>query len=288
VKKGSKIIVRLPFGNLAGKYMVNGMGLLNPHANSSFIKDSFLDYISFYCRYMLRTQPFLAWTWLWGAFATLYYSLTEGFLPALKDPLTVNARIEDIASRANSPVLVVLALKEVHVHPAIINPVKILRELWLDRAILLGLILFGSFQFFTFLNVFIPASWWWLIFPMVLLMPLFIFYATSVQSEVDASQKAAFHLAPLSARITRVKRIIQGHTHLEAHTLAEGVEVLNTGTWSPAFHDVECTQPYGRKCFAWVRPSTSLSEPGAVSESGERVAELYEWDGVKPILIPKT
>src|SRR6185437_4406063 len=181
---------------LAGKYMVNGMGLLNPDANSSFIKESFLDYITFYYRYMLRTQPFLLWTWLWGAFATLYYSLTEGFLPALKDPLTVNARIEDIASRANAPVLVVLALKEVHVHPAIFNPVKILRELWLDRAILLGLILFGSFQFFSFMNVFANVSLLWFIIPLILLMPCFIFYARSVQSEVNVTQEAAQHLSP--------------------------------------------------------------------------------------------
>ena len=40
VKRGSKILVRLPFGNLAGKYMVNGMGLMNPHAMASYIKES--------------------------------------------------------------------------------------------------------------------------------------------------------------------------------------------------------------------------------------------------------
>src|SRR5205085_963291 len=28
IKKGSKILVRLPFGNLAGRYMINGMGLM--------------------------------------------------------------------------------------------------------------------------------------------------------------------------------------------------------------------------------------------------------------------
>jgi UDP-2,3-diacylglucosamine pyrophosphatase LpxH len=278
IKKGSRILVRLPFGNLAGKYMVNGMGLLNPHATNSFIKESVWDYVSFYYKYVMRTQPFLLWTWFWSALVTLVYSITEGFLPALRDPLTVDARIEDIAKRANASVLVVLALKEVHVHPAIFNPIKILRELWLDRAILLGLIIFGSLQFFSFLNIFTNVSFWWFVIPMIVLMPAFIFYANSVESEVDSTQKAAFHMAPLSARITRVKRIVQGHTHLEGHQQVEAVEVLNTGTWSPAYHDVECKQPYGRKCFAWIKPVNGI----------DRQAELYEWKNPAPELIQRT
>jgi hypothetical protein len=36
--------------------------------------------------------------------------------------------------------------RELHVHPAIYNPFKILRELWLDRALILGLIFVLSFQ----------------------------------------------------------------------------------------------------------------------------------------------
>jgi UDP-2,3-diacylglucosamine pyrophosphatase LpxH len=278
IKKGSRIIIRLPFGNLAGKFMVNGMGLMNPHAQNSFIKESVWEYFRFYYKYVMRTQPLLLWTWFWSAFVTLLESVTEGLLPALRDPLTVDARIESIAKRANASVLVVLALKEVHVHPAIFNPFKILRELWLDRAILLGAIVLVSFQFFSFLNIFAHVSFWWFLFPILILMPAFIYYANSVQSEVDATQKAAFLMSPLSARITRVKRIVQGHTHMERHTQVEGVEVLNTGTWSPAYHDVECTQPYGRKCFAWIRPG----------HDNQRVSELYEWTNEGPTLIQRT
>ena len=279
IKKGSKIVVRLPFGNLAGKYMINGMGLMNPHANASFIKESFWDYIKFYFKYVVRTEPLLMWTWFWGASATLIVSLTEGFLPAMRDPLTVNVRMEEIARKANAPVLVVLALKEVHVHPGIFNPFKILRELWLDRVLLLVLLVFGSLQLFFIMNAVTPVRLWWSIVPLVLFFPLFIFYARSVQSEVDATQKAAYHMAPLSARIARVQRIVQGHTHMEAHTDVDQIEVINTGTWSPAYHDVECTQPYGSKCFAWIRPK-SPGEP--------RIAELFKWEHSKAHKIDRT
>lgn len=277
IKKGSKVLIRVPFGNLAGRFMINGMGLMNPHATHSFIKESVWDYIKFYFKYVMRTEPLLLWTWLWGATATLVFSLTEGFLPAMRDPLTVTTRLEDIAQKSNASVLMVLALKEVHVHPAIFNPIKILRELWLDRVILLVLMLLVSLQVFSILNIIIPMSFRWSIVPLMLLLPLFIFYARSVQSEVDATQRAAFHKASLSARIARVKRIVQGHTHNEIHTEVEGVEWLNTGTWSPAYHDVECLHPYGRKCFAWIRPG----------KEGERVSSLYEWTGKEAILIEK-
>lgn len=289
INKGGRVMVRLPFGNLAGKYMINGMGLMNPHASGSFIKDSAWEYLCFYYKYVMRTQPFLIWTWFWSALATLVQSLHEGFLPAMRDPLTVDARMEEIAHRANASISMVLSLKEVHAHPAIFNPLKILRELWLDRAILLGLIIFGSFQFFSFMNVFANVSLMWFLIPLIILMPCFIFYARSVESEVNVTQEAAWHLAPLSARISKVKRIVQGHTHQERHNWVEGIEFLNTGTWSPAFYDVECKLPYGRKCFAWIKPvnvdGARLSELSVDSRS-RRVAELYEWKAGKANLIP--
>ena len=280
IKKGSKILVRLPFGNLAGRYMINGMGLMNPHAGT-FIKSSAWEYVLFYFKYVVRTEPLLLWSWFWGAFATLLVSITEGFLPAMRDPLTMNTRLEEIAEKANASVLMVLSIRAVHAHPAIFNPFKILRELWLDRVLLLFLIMFGSFQFFSILNIITPISLWWTMVPAVLCMPLFISYARSVQSEVDSTQMMAYDAVPMSARIARVKRVIQGHIHIEAHTEVEQVEVLNTGTWSPAYHDVECTQPFGRKCFAWIKV-----DPTDPNKS--RTAELYEWKGQSEQLIKRT
>ncbi|MGK5083862.1 metallophosphoesterase [Bdellovibrionota bacterium FG-1] len=277
IKKGRHVSVRIPFGNLAGKYMLNGMGLFNPHADSSFIKSSIRDYIVFYYKYLLKTQPILLWTWFWGAMVTLVYSLSEGFLPAMTDPMTISARVEDIARRANATPSMVWSLKELHVHPAIFDPVKILRELWLDRAILLGSVFFVSFSFFTYLHVFVAVSLWWFFIPVVLLLPGFLFYANSVQSDVEKTQLSAFLHAPQAAQIARVARVCQGHIHREKHVRIDEIEYLNTGTWSPAYRDVECTQPYGRKCFAWIKPG----------QGEDRIAELYEWTAEGPVLIPQ-
>lgn len=260
--------LRIPFGNLAGKFMLNGMGLMNPHIESSYIKESLGEYLVFFYKYVVRTQPLLILTWFWSAIVTLVVSVTEGFRPAMTDPLTIADRIEAIAEKANSSSRTVLALRELHAHPAYFNPLQILQELWLDRAILLGLVVFVSFQIFSFTNVFITVSLWWFIVPLLLLVPIPIFYARTVQSDVLKSQAAALTAAPMAAKLVGVSRVIHGHTHREMHFKQVGLEYLNTGTWSPAFHDVECTQLYGRKCFAWIKGGPS----GAA-----RVAGLFEW-----------
>ena len=53
IRKGSKRSVRLPFGNLAGRYMTNGMGLFNPHVESSFIM-SLREYLIFFFKHLIR------------------------------------------------------------------------------------------------------------------------------------------------------------------------------------------------------------------------------------------
>jgi UDP-2,3-diacylglucosamine pyrophosphatase LpxH len=271
--------VRIPFGNQAGKIILNGIGLMNPHANSSFIKSSFFEYVVFYFRYVLRTQPMILWTFIWSAMVTLATSVIEGLLPAMRDPITTQARLDDIAKRSNATVGMVLSLNDLHVHPAIYNPFKILRELWLDRVLLLLGVLIFSFEFFVHGRWLVDASAWWLLVPFALLMPFFIFYARSVESELHASERKALELLPVAARITGMNRVVHGHSHLERHEYIEGVEHLNTGTWSYAYHDVECTQPYGRKCYAWIRPADER-DPGS-----RRVADLYEWTREGPVLI---
>ncbi|MEW6442754.1 MAG: metallophosphoesterase [bacterium] len=284
IKKGSRKSLRLPFSNLAGRYMTNGMGLFNPHVEGSYIM-SFRGYLAFFFRYLLRVQPLLLWTWLWGAIVTLVDSLSEGLKPAYKDPLSFQKRVEEIAFRSNATPVQVMALRELHAHPAVFNPFMVMRELWLDRFVLLGVVWFASFQIFSTLNVFARVSSLWFWIPLALFMAAFIFYAQSVRSDVYKVQKAALRRVPAAAAIAGVSRVVHGHTHRERHLSYKGVEVLNSGTWSPAFHDVECTQPFGSKCFAWIRPRSGSEAGGAGTNARE--AGLYVWGvGGAEVFIP--
>jgi UDP-2,3-diacylglucosamine pyrophosphatase LpxH len=267
VERRGRTVVRLPFGNVAGKLMLNGMGLFNPHVESSFVM-TFREYLGFFYKYLIRIQPLLAWTWLWGAAATLVRSLSDGLRPALRDPLTFVERVDAIGQRANSSGTVALALQQLHAHPAIFSPFKILRELWLDRALLLIGLLYLTFQAALVVNAIVPVPILWAFPIWLLLSPILIFYGQSVQSDVYAMQKAAFLKIPTAAKIAGVTRVIHGHTHREVHTTIDGIEHLNGGTWSPAYADPECTQSVGRKGFIWLAP---------VAGHDRREATLYAW-----------
>ena len=74
IRKGFGVFVRLPFGNLAGRYMVNRMGLINPHVESNYIM-GLGQWMVFFFKYMLRVQPLIAWTWFWSSGVTLFVSI---------------------------------------------------------------------------------------------------------------------------------------------------------------------------------------------------------------------
>ena len=277
-------LMRVPFGNLAERYMLNAMGLFNPHVESSFIM-SLSQYVGFFFKYMLRIQPLLGLTWFWSAVVTLVDTLRESFLPSVRRPLELEARLHDVARRANATVGQVMALKALHVHPAAFSPWKIARELWLDRALILALLVGASFQVVTVYNVFHPLSPWWALVVFIMLLPPFIFYARGVNSDVDTTEQVLRERLPLAVQIAHTARVVIGHTHVEHHTRLEHCELINTGTWSAAYHDVECTRPFGRKCFAWIRPAADGPRRAALCEwtdPGVRTLPVVEGAGQKP------
>ena len=274
IKKGKRVQVRLPFGNITSRYMVNGMGLFNPHVESSFIMSS-MEYFRFFYKYAIRVQPWLPLSWLWSALASFWIALSDGLLPAMRDPLYVEQRVEEIAKKANATPNQVRTLKEIQVHPAIYNPLKIARELWLDRVLILMIIAFLSFELFAVINIMMPVSWFWFVLFFVLFFPYLIYYSRDIKSEIVASMEEALRLAPTVAGIANVHRVVFGHTHREMHTFVDQVEVLNTGTWSPAFKDPECKESFGRKCFAWIKPDQEA-----------RKSDLYVWDDPNLELVP--
>jgi len=277
VMQNGKVFVRQPFGNLANRYMMNGMGLFNPHVDGSYIKSSLFEYLVFFYRYIIGTQPLLVLTWLWGAVVTLIQSFNYGLLPKLKDPFTLEKHIEDIAKRSQSTSAVVRTLKAIHAHPAIFSPLRLMRELWLDRAILVGLIFFGAFQIYSLVNLIYQVNFWLFWVMVFILFPFLVFYSRSIQSEMYQVDRVIRRFLPMTAKITGVNRIVQGHTHCEQHLWVGQIEYLNSGSWSPAFRDIACKKPYGRKCFVWIKP---------VDRSKNRQALLMEWRDPEMVEVP--
>ena len=282
IKKGRKIMVRLPFGNIAGRYMTNGMGLFNPHVESTFLME-LSEYFRFFYKYAIRVQPLLPFTWLWGACVSFWAAMTDGLLPAMRDPLFTEQRVQEIAEKSNATPEMVRMMNELKVHSAIFNPIKIARELWLDRFLLLVFIGILSFNLYASIYLMVPISKFWFGLFLLIFTPGLIFYSRNIKSVVIETMEEIFKNAPMVAKITKTKRVVFGHTHRELHTAVDQVEVMNTGTWSPAFKDPECRESFGKKCFAWIR------YPKEGESRDERIADVYEWNdpGLEKIAVRK-
>jgi UDP-2,3-diacylglucosamine pyrophosphatase LpxH len=266
IRKYNRIEMRIPFGNLATRYMINGMGFFNPYVDTGFIM-TIKDYLTLFFKYMARKQPLLVISWFWGASAVLYQSLSDRLYPAVKDPLLIEDRIEWIAKKANAQPRMVREMRELAVSPATSNPLMIAQELWLDRALLFLLGLLVIFQIFSLIKLVYDISFFWMFIPILLFTPFFTIYSKSVYSYVAKFKEPRERVMNQSSQITHVKRVIYGHTHVLRHEIIGIVEHLNSGTWSSAFLDIECTKSFSQKTCVWI-------EPG---KDGQREASLLEF-----------
>jgi UDP-2,3-diacylglucosamine pyrophosphatase LpxH len=268
VQKFNRVEIRIPFGDLAGRYLINGMGFFNPHVDTNFIM-SMREYFNFFWKYLLRAQPLIMWTWFWGSCVILAQSFIDRLLPELKDPLTIEDRIEEIAKRANATPRMVRELKELTVDPAASNPISLMKELWLDRALLVVIGFLGVFQLFAFVKLVYDISLFWAFIPLAIFIPFFIFYSKSVTSYVGKYKEPSERILRIATQITRTKRVVYGHTHEYRHEMIGNIEHLNSGCWSPAFLDVECTKPFGKRTFVWIEGEEGVERKAYLLEFKE-------------------
>jgi UDP-2,3-diacylglucosamine pyrophosphatase LpxH len=281
IQRFNRLEVRAPFGNLATKYLINGMGFFNPHLDSNYIMTP-QQYVSFFLKYIFRAQPFLIITWLWGSTVTLVQSFLDRLRPTLTDPLNIEDRVEKIARKANATPRMVRELKELFVAPAASYPSIIMKELWLDRAFLILAAIVILYILFLQIDNLFRISIWWAFIPFFLFVPFFLFYSRSVKSEVHAYKEPQENILSLAGMITKVSRIVYGHTHIVRHELVGAIEHLNSGTWSPAFLDVECEKPIGQKTFVWIYPDESGLRVAKVKQvAGGVVSEVFATSGGK-------
>lgn len=256
----NELSVRLPFGNVACRYMMNGLGLFNPHVEKNYIM-SVPQYLNFFFKYLITAQPLIIWTWLWGSIATLWHVTLDRFATPYKGQVSQEVRVNKAAFYSQATPSMVRQLQELFVDPATNNPILIAKELWLDR---LFLILFGlvAVYFFTStLNTYFGISLFWIFLPFLLLVPFFLFYARSVTSLVSEYKEPSEALLSRQAEIAEVKRVVYGHTHIPRHEFYGFVEHLNSGTWSPAFTDVECTESSEKNNYVWITPGENENSP---------------------------
>jgi hypothetical protein len=216
---------------------------------------------------MVRAQPLLVFTWLEGSVLTLWETLRARMAVPLRNAFTIESRVESMAKKANAEPYMVREMKELIVAPASANPFLIARELWLDRACLILICALLIFYIFTFLKAIFGISLFWSFIPLSALFPFFLFYSRSITSLVSSFKEPDDRILAMTAIITKVRRVIYGHTHLPRHEIIGAVEHLNSGTWSPAFADVEYKKPLEQRNYVWISKT-----------EGARKAELLKFE----------
>lgn len=264
----NELSIRLPFGNVACRYMMNGLGLFNPHVEKNYIM-SVSGYLKFFFKYLITAQPLIIWTWLWGAVVTLWHVTVDRFSEPYKGGLSNEKRVDLSAQKSQTKPSVVRELQELFVSAATNDPILIAKELWLDR---LFLIIFGFivvYFFVSLLKSYLQISFFWIFLPLALMIPFFLFYARSVTSLVSQYKEPSEALLAKQSEVAGVRRVVYGHTHIARHEFYGVVEHLNSGSWSPAFTNVECTQTIEKNTYVWISPT---SEDNSV-----RKAELLQF-----------
>ena len=270
----NRVQVKLPFGDWACRYLVNGMGYFNPHSDANYLM-SLTEYVRYFFKYMVRAQPLIIWTWFWSSVAILWRTLKSNLQRPLTDALTFEKRIEGIAKRANASPPMVRGLRALFVKPAGSSPLKVMKELWLDRAFLVLIALFLLLQGFILIQQIYALSFFWIFIPLLILLPPFMLYARGVDSQVAYYKRPSEPILIASGLICDVGRVIYGHTHEVRHELLGAVEHLNSGTWSPSFADVECTVAHDSKTYIWIEPGPSQRLAKVLKVEKEGVKEFF-------------
>jgi UDP-2,3-diacylglucosamine pyrophosphatase LpxH len=265
----NRLMVRMPFGDLACRYLSNGMGFFNPHVDSNFLLTAW-GFTKVYFKYMLRAQPALIWTGFWGSLVIFIQTIRYNTLEARQNALTIEDRIDEIAKKSNATPRMVREMQALFSQPIANSPLKIMRELWLDRAFMVLLALFLLLYLFLLIDKIYAISVYWLFSPIILLFPPYFLYARNVHSYVHQYKQPDEEKMAMAGMITGTRRSVFGHTHILRHEVIGGIEHLNHGTWSPAFQDVECTQKEGQNAFIWIAPSSSGTT---------REAKLFQVEG---------
>lgn len=265
IRLNGKVSVRTPFGDLAARLMLNGMGYFNPHATQNYIMRG-VDYAKFFLKYMLWTQPFLAWSWLWSASATFYVALRTHLAPPVRDPTQVESRVASIAKKANATSSMVRQLRALDEPSVLSRPWDVFRELWLDRAAFFALLLCVAWQIVLHINIAVAISPAWVVLPLIVLLPSYVAYARKVKSGVFEKPLLNSQRAAVLAKITGVGRVVFGHTHVPLHEQVGPVEVINGGFWSPAFADPACTQRLGTQTLVHIARDADGGDAARVKE----------------------
>jgi UDP-2,3-diacylglucosamine pyrophosphatase LpxH len=246
-------------GSLATRLLVSRMGYFNPHVDNSFML-SVGGYLKHWFRYYAFTRRSLALAWAGGAVRLLVELLRR------RDPEDRRRRRANIAACAREtkvPVRVVARHARLYVRPAEDRLSLVMRELWVDRVGMgMACALFAALWLFLG-----PAGFGWIApLPFVI---LFAYEMVVPKVPMDEHWRRVARVARKVAKAHQARAVVFGHTHHPEGAWKQSVFYGNTGSWSAAFDDIECTRP--------ISPDRPLVWLKAADATAPLEGGLYAW-----------
>jgi len=220
--------IALPMGNLSNRRLMSQMGFFNPHA-TDYILNVFR-YVHHWLKHYAFTRRGLVWAWAWGSIVVLARLLWTRREITLHPPDLTEKRAA-LSARTKIPVDTLVALDNLKRMPITNRLYRMVREFWIDRAILAGILTAGTI---TLALLPIPL-WIKLMVPLSCFPLLYLIYEWFAHGEtVFSAERQAADNARRIGRLLPVPVITFGHSHHpECIPLVPGVQYINTGTWAP-------------------------------------------------------
>lgn len=219
-------------GSLTTRHLISRMGFFNPHVDSSFMLSA-AGYFAHWARYYLFSRRSLAVAWATGALRIV------AELARRRDPERRDRRRRNIAAAAAEtgvPLRVVARHARLFASPAEDRLAQVLRELWLDRVAL-------ATAAAVFALVWLVVARGAMLGAVALAPALLVAYELAVpKGTLEQTWRRVQRVARHVARAHKASAVVFGHTHRAEGAWEEGVFFGNTGSWSAAYKDLECTE----------------------------------------------
>jgi len=248
-------------GKLAFRRTGSRMGYFNPYYEETFYMGLF-GYLAHFVKAYAFTKRSIVRTWARGAFSTVFEIWRQRHSDERMDEAREALRAELGREIDDTRIDRTHALRTKLAEETM---VPVVRELWVDRVVLAGLV------FFTCTATALVAG------PLAALAVLgalavafAIYEVVTPKPDIRTYDSAPDDVLALF-EIHEVRAVCMGHTHRPFVRFVPAGIYANSGAWCPAFEDVECTKPVLAR-----RPVIVLSTRGDALWGG-----LFWWrDGV--------
>lgn len=227
-------MIALPMGDLANRYLMSLMGFFNPHA-SDFILNVF-HYIAHWLKHYAFAKRGIIWNWFWGSILVMTQLLVLKKRIHTR-PVNYDTCLAHAARRAGLRMSTLCALGALQRPPITTRFYRIVREFWIDRLLIAGLMGVG-----TVVLALSPIPLWTKLMVPLSSFPLmyFVYEWLAKGDTIFTVEREVPAFARRVAQLVGVQVVTFGHTHRpRVIPLDRNTSFVDTGTWAPIISKTE-------------------------------------------------